>query len=148
MPEFRHIVRIAGKDVSGSKKVVAALSNVKGIGWNLAHAMVNMLGIDPKLRLGNLTEEQIESIERSLRDIKRTNIPSWMLNRARDIETGEDLHLVAADLEFSIKRDIEREKSVQSWRGVRHMLGLKVRGQRTRTTGRKGQTVGVRKRAG
>ena len=147
MPEFKHIVRIAGTDVSGSKEVIAALSNIKGIGWNVAHMIVNLLDIDPRARLGYLTDEQIGSIERAIKDIKRLNVPNWMLNRVRDIETGEDLHLIGADLEFAIKRDIDREKAVQSWRGVRHMLGLKVRGQRTRTTGRKGQTVGVRKRA-
>ena len=147
MPEFKHIVRIAGTDVSGSKEVIAALSDVKGIGWNVAHAIVNLLDIDPRMRLGYLTDEQIGSIERAIKDIKRLKVPSWMLNRPRDLETGEDLHLIGADLEFAVKRDIDREKAVQSWRGVRHMLGLKVRGQRTRTTGRKGQTVGVRKRA-
>ena len=49
------------------------------------------------------------------------------------------------DLDFALKTDLDREKNVQSWRGVRHGLGLKVRGQRTRTTGRGGRTVGVRK---
>jgi small subunit ribosomal protein S13 len=50
-------------------------------------------------------------------------------------------------LDFVLKGDIDNEKNVQSWKGVRHSLGLKVRGQRTRTTGRKGRTVGVRKAA-
>jgi len=50
-------------------------------------------------------------------------------------------------LDLAIKNDVEAEKNVQSWTGVRHSLGLKVRGQRTRTTGRKGRTVGVRKAA-
>ncbi|MEM4165256.1 MAG: 30S ribosomal protein S13 [Nitrososphaerales archaeon] len=54
---------------------------------------------------------------------------------------------MGADLELAVKNDIEREKMVGSWRGIRHSLGLKVRGQRTRTTGRKGRTVGVRKSA-
>ncbi|MEM1525418.1 MAG: 30S ribosomal protein S13, partial [Nitrososphaerales archaeon] len=52
--EFRHIVRIAGKDLDGTKKVVAALADIKGIGQNLAHAILNALKIDSKLRLGSL----------------------------------------------------------------------------------------------
>ena len=55
------------------------------------------------------------------------------------------MHLVTSDIAFNVRNDIEREKSVFSWRGYRHMFGLKVRGQRTRCTGRKGGAVGVAK---
>jgi SSU ribosomal protein S13P len=71
-----------------------------------------------------------------------------MYNRRKDYETGIDLHLVTNDVIFYARNDIEREKKIKSWRGVRHALGLKVRGQRTRTTGRTGITVGVRKGKG
>ncbi|MEM3670025.1 MAG: 30S ribosomal protein S13, partial [Nitrososphaerota archaeon] len=54
---------------------------------------------------------------------------------------------VGPDLELNIKENIQREMRIKSWRGVRHSLGLKVRGQRTRTTGRKGGPVGVARRA-
>ncbi len=67
------------------------------------------------------------------------------MNRRQDIETGEDTHLVTSDIAFSIRNDVEREKTLFSWRGYRHMYGLKVRGQRTRCTGRKGGAVGVAK---
>ena len=55
------------------------------------------------------------------------------------------MHLVTSDIAFNLRNDIEREKGVFSWRGYRHMYGLKVRGQRTRCTGRKGGAVGVAK---
>ena len=71
--------------------------------------------------------------------------PIWFLNRRQDIETGEDMHLVTSDIAFNIRNDVEREKTLFSWRGYRHMYGLKVRGQRTRCTGRKGGAVGVAK---
>jgi len=145
--EFKYIVRIAGKDLDGSKKLAAALADIKGVGWNLAHAIINSLKLDPKLRLGFLTEEQINLIENAIKDLTKLKLPSWYLNRRKDLESGVDTHLVGNELEFSVKMDIEREKLMNSWRGVRHSLGLKVRGQRTRTTGRKGKTVGVRKGA-
>jgi small subunit ribosomal protein S13 len=66
-----------------------------------------------------------------------------MLNRQKDLVTGEDLHLVGTDLIDSLRVDIEREKKTRSWRGIRHYLGLPVRGQRTKTSGRKGATIGV-----
>ncbi len=55
------------------------------------------------------------------------------------------MHLVTSDIAFNIRNDVEREKALFSWRGYRHMYGLKVRGQRTRCTGRKGGAVGVAK---
>lgn len=61
------------------------------------------------------------------------------------MDTGSDKHLITSDLDFTISNDIEREKSVMSWRGYRHMFGLKVRGQHTRTSGRKGGAVGVKR---
>ena len=80
-----------------------------------------------------------------IQDPKSQNFPIWFLNRQKDIETGDDMHLVTSDIAFQIRNDVEREKGVFSWRGYRHMYGLKVRGQRTRCTGRKGGAVGVAK---
>jgi small subunit ribosomal protein S13 len=61
------------------------------------------------------------------------------------MDTGGNNHLITSDLDFAASSDIEREKSVMSWRGYRHMFGLRVRGQCTRTTGRRGGAVGVKK---
>ena len=80
-----------------------------------------------------------------MRNPSSINIPSWFLNRRKDIDSGKNLHLITSDIEFNVRNDIEREKNTNSWRGFRHTYGLKVRGQRTRTTGRKGGAVGVRK---
>lgn len=143
--EFRHLVRIAGKDLDGSKKLVAAISDLRGVGYNYASVVVNKLGLDPGVRLGTLPEEQIREVEKVIQDASRSQFPHWYYNRRKDPETGETGQLLGSDLDFSTKNDIEGEKNIQSWKGVRHGLGLKVRGQRTRTTGRKGRTVGVRK---
>lgn len=143
--EFRYLVRLKGKDLDGRKKAVAALSDLKGVGYNLAQALVAGVGIDPKLRFGQLTDAQVKDIERALTDTSSLNVPEWAYNRKRDPETGETRQLIGSDLDLAMKADIDRERNIQSWRGVRHGLGLKVRGQRTRTTGRKGSTVGVRK---
>lgn len=145
--EFRPIVRLAGRDLDGTRKIVYALQDIKGLNVSLANAIVNSLRLDPKVRLGQLSDSQLTELEKSLRDIRSLGLPPWLLNRRKDYETGEDRHLLESDIDFVIKNDIEREKAIGSWRGVRHSLGLKVRGQRTRTTGRKGQTVGVRKAA-
>jgi len=145
--EFRHLVRIAGKDLEGNKKLMAALSDIRGVGDNFAAAVVKKVGIDPTARVGTLSEQQVHAVERALQDAPTSGLPQWYYNRRNDREAGETKQLLGSDLDFAVKNDIDAEKNVQSWRGIRHSLGLKVRGQRTRTTGRKGATVGVRKAA-
>jgi small subunit ribosomal protein S13 len=61
------------------------------------------------------------------------------------MDDGSNYHMITSDLDFATSNDIEREKLVMSWRGYRHMFGLRVRGQCTRTTGRRGGAVGVKK---
>jgi len=145
--EYKHILRIAGKDIDGSRKIVVALSAVKGIGHNLAQVLLQSLKINPNIRLGFLTDKELADIESVIRDPARAGMPDWYLNRRKDMETGTNRHLITSDLDFMISNDIEREKSVMSWRGYRHMFGLRVRGQCTRTTGRKGGAVGVKRLA-
>jgi small subunit ribosomal protein S13 len=145
---FKYIVRLFGQDVDGTVKVAYALAAVKGIGYNTAMAILHNLGIDRNRRLGELSESELKQIENYLKEKNIPNVPNWMYNRRKDYESGVDMHLVTNDLIFYVRNDIEREKKIKSWRGVRHSLGLKVRGQRTRTTGRTGMTVGVRKGKG
>ncbi|MEM2815708.1 MAG: 30S ribosomal protein S13 [Candidatus Bathyarchaeia archaeon] len=145
--EFRHIIRIVDVDVDGSLKALYALKRIKGISTNLANAVLKRAGIDPHMRAGLLTEAELEKIEEIIRDPSKHGIPAWMLNRRKDLETGKNLHETSADLILRQKLDIDRLKEIKSWRGYRHAYGLKVRGQRTKSTGRKGKTVGVKKKA-
>lgn len=145
--DLRLIVRVLNTDVDGTLRLPYALARVKGIGVNLGYAIARAAGIDPSTRMGNLTEKQIEKIEQIAKNPTRFGIPAWLLNRRFDPVTGEDRHLIGADLELAIKEDIQTMMRTKSWKGIRHSLGLKVRGQRTRTTGRKGLTVGVSRKA-
>lgn len=143
--EFRHLVRISGRDLEGGKKLIVALSDLKGVGYNFANVITTRLSLDPRVRLGTLTDEQVKEIEAAIQSTTKSALPQWFYNRRNDPESGEARQLLGADLDFIQRNDVEEEKNIQSWKGVRHSLGLKVRGQRTRTTGRKGRTVGVRK---
>ena len=144
--QFRYIVRIAGTDIDGKLKLPYGLAVIKGIGYTTALSIIRMLGLDPDKRVGFLTDQEVKRIEDAVSQMDKIGLPSWLYNRRKDYETGEDRHLIGADLLFHARRDIEREIRIGSWRGVRHKAGLKVRGQRTRTTGRIGMTVGVRKK--
>ncbi|MDM7275086.1 MAG: 30S ribosomal protein S13 [Thermoprotei archaeon] len=145
VPQFRYIVRIANTDIDGSMKLVYGLASIKGVGYSTGLALVRMLNLDPEMLVGYLTDEQVARIEEALLDLTKLGLPNWMYNRRRDYETGLDMHLTGSDLILYARRDIEREIKMGSWKGLRHKLGYKVRGQRTRTTGRLGMTMGVRK---
>jgi len=144
--EFRHIVRIRGTDLDGSKKLVYGLTKIKGVGVSLADAIVRVGGFRRDARLGSLTDTEIAKVDDVLSDPAKYSIPPRLLNRRKDAESGRDLHLVTADLTLKTKTDIDFMKNIRTWKGVRHSLGLKVRGQRTKTTGRSGKAVGVKKK--
>ncbi|KXB06882.1 hypothetical protein AKJ51_02570 [candidate division MSBL1 archaeon SCGC-AAA382A20] len=140
---IKGIVRLAGRDLSGARRVQAALTNLKGIGPSMARAIVHAAELDSTRKIGSLDEDEISDLSEVLKNPIDYEVPNWMANRRKDYETGEDLHLLGGDIEMAEREDISREKDIQSRRGIRHQRGLPVRGQRTRSTGRKGMTVGV-----
>ncbi|HEX7033965.1 MAG TPA: 30S ribosomal protein S13 [Nitrososphaera sp.] len=143
--EYKHILRIAGKDIEGSKKVIVAVSEIKGVGYNLAQVMLQALNISPDKRVGFLSDSELREVEQAIANPSKAGIPQWYFNRRKNMDDGSTHHMITSDLDFTSSNDIEREKLVMSWRGYRHMFGLRVRGQRTRTTGRRGGAVGVKK---
>lgn len=143
--EFKHIIRFVGTDLDGTKKIAYGLAKIRGLDVPLAHAILRIAEIDPNKRIGNLTESEIQKIESILADPLKHGVPAWLVNRPGDLETGQPRHLVGPDLTIRIKSDIDFMQKIRTWKGIRHSLGLKVRGQRTRTTGRFGKAVGVRK---
>jgi small subunit ribosomal protein S13 len=145
--EFRHILRIIDKDVDGTLKAPYAISKVKGISLSFSNAVLKKAGVNPDTRAGFLTEADVEKIEEIIKDPAGHGIPSWLLNRRKDLDMGKDMHMISADLVLRTKMDIEQMKGIRSWRGYRHAYGLKVRGQRTKTTGRSGKALGVKKKA-
>ena len=145
--EFRHIVRILGSDSSGTLKVSYAVSGIKGVSLSLANAVLKKAEINPDLRAGFLTDSDIARVEEIVKDPAKYNLPTWLFNRRKDAESGKDFHLISADLVLRSKTDIDDAKNIRSWRGYRHAYGLKVRGQRTKTTGRSGKSLGVKKKA-
>ncbi len=145
--EFRHILRIIDADIDGTLKAPYALKKIKGISLSFANAILKKAGVHPDIRAGFFTETDVKKIEEIIKDPMKHGIPSWILNKRKDVETGKDKHLISADLVLRTKMDIEQMKEIKSWRGYRHAYGLKVRGQRTKTTGRFGKALGVKKKA-
>ena len=144
--EYRYILRIMGTDMEGTLKTVYALTAIKGISLSLSNAIIKKAGVNPDLRVGFLTEMEIGKIEAVIREPAKYGLPAWLFNRRKDTETGKDSHLLSADLVLRTKMDIDQAKEIRSWRGYRHAYSLKVRGQHTKTTGRAGKALGVKKK--
>ncbi len=147
----RGIIRLAGKDVRGNLPLSRALNSVRGIGHSLRKVVAKIiaaeLNVDSEIKVGKFTDAQIEKLDAILANLQDRGIAPYLLNRRKDSETGKDVHNIMNDLVFAQRQDIENEKKLYTWRGYRHAYGQKVRGQRTKNTGRKGMSLGVIRKA-
>ena len=149
--DFKHIVRIANTDLKGEKAIGSALRHIKGISFMFSNLICNLANINAKKRTGDLDEGEVKRMDEVINNPLKFNTPPWMFNRRKDFETGQDKHLVSADLEFTQDNDIKIMKKIKSYRGVRHILNQPVRGQKTKSNFRenKGKVhLGVKKKAG
>ncbi len=141
---LKQVIRVVGTDLDGDKPVVRALRKIKGVGYNFSNFVCAVAGIDPNAKLHTLSEEQLGKIETTVKNPMQAGIPKFLINRQRDMATGQDIHLTSSDLDIARKFDIQRYVDLKTYRGWRHMFGQPVRGQRTRSTFRqKGRAVGV-----
>ena len=147
------IVRIIGKDLDGTKTINESLMSIKGIGHRMGKIIStkfckeNELAQDTKI--GDLKEEQLKKLEKMVLEPEKNSIPNWSFNRQKEFETGEDKHLTMNELDLQLRNNQQRLAEIKSYRGLRRMWGLTVRGQKTRSTHRgkgKGKAVGVLKK--
>lgn len=143
--EDDRVVRILSRDIEGKMRIYPGLTKIKGISWSVANAICINSGFDRKRKIGSLSEAEVKKLEAF---IKNPELPSFMVNRKFDIETGEDKHLVGTELELRKEFDIKRLKKIKSFRGIRHVAGLPLRGQRTKANFRKNRkkSVGINKK--
>jgi small subunit ribosomal protein S13 len=147
MTDFKHIVRIGNTDLDGHKNVLYAMRKIKGVSTMFANAALGLADVDKDILAGNLSDDEAERLNSIVESPVENGVPSWLVNRRRDYETGEDKHLLGPDLVYQVKQDIKRMSKTKSYRGLRHQWGLTVRGQRTRSNFRDKGTgsLGVRR---
>lgn len=145
---YLHIVRVANVDLPGAKQIRFALTNIKGIGINFADMVCIAANVNKYAKTGHLKTEEIERLTAVINNPTKAGIPSWAFNHRKDLETGEDKHIITGTLVFTKDNDLKRLKKIKCYRGIRHIKGLPVRGQRTRSNFRKskGKVVGVSKK--
>jgi small subunit ribosomal protein S13 len=142
--KLKYIVRIESADLDGTKPILQSLRKVKGVSYSMANAICAVLGIDKSKKTGSLNDAEIKKISEKIKNPE--GIPTWMLNRQKDYDSGDDLHLTSSDLKLRKEFDIKRLRKIKSYRGFRHGAGLPVRGQRTKSNFRKGKLLGVKKK--
>jgi len=144
--DMQDIIRIFSTNIDGRSKIVRALTGIKGIGLRVATLVCKKAGIDENLRAGEMDQKSYDAITKVLENPLEYNIPKWLLNRQHDLITGEYKQLIANQVEADYRLYLEKAKRVKHIRGLRLLKGLKVNGQRTKSNGRKGKTVGVSKK--
>jgi small subunit ribosomal protein S13 len=140
--DIRYFVRIGQTDLDGTKSVERALTEMKGIGRRAARVIADVADVDRTATFGALDDDTIDSVVEAVEDYD-THVPDWLTNRQNDFYTGESGHLTGSEVELTRDEDINRMRMIRSYRGVRHERGQKVRGQRTKSTGRTEGTIGV-----
>ncbi|EFX69747.1 40S ribosomal protein S18 [Daphnia pulex] len=147
LPEkFQHILRILNTNIDGKIKIMFAVTSIKGVGRRYANVVLKKADIDLTKRAGELSEEEVEKLITIMANPRQYKIPDWFLNRQKDIKDGKFSQVTSNMLENKLREDLERLKKIRAHRGLRHYWGLRVRGQHTKTTGRRGRTVGVSKK--
>ena len=148
--ELKYFVRIANTDLDGNKPIQNSLTKIKGISFMFSNAILNVAGIMKNKKTGYLTNDEAGKLDEIIKNPSGFKIPSWLFNRKKDPEDRSDKHLTGSNLSFMQDNDIKMMKKIKSYKGIRHSLGLPVRGQRTRSNFRKnkGKVMGVKRKEG
>ncbi len=148
--ELKYFVRIANTDLDGNKPIAHSLIKIKGISFMFSHAICVTAGIQETKKTGYLTDNEVAKIDEIIKEPAKFKLPSWLFNRKKDPEDNADKHLIGSNLTFREDNDVKMMKKIKSYKGIRHMLGLPVRGQRTRSNFRKnkGKVLGVKRKEG
>lgn len=134
---LQKLIRILNTDVDGNKSLVFALQAIKGVKHSFANAICTVLKLDKQIKSGELTEDTLTKIEEAITHPQKFQIPEWLYNRRKDPETGENLHLSGTEIKLIPENDIKLMKKFKLYKGIRHIYGQPVRGQRTRSNFRK-----------
>merc|ERR1711871_165942 len=145
---FQHILRVSNTNVNGKDNVRIAMTRIRGIGRRYSDVCLKKAEIKSTERAGELTENDINAFLTIVQNPRQFKIPDWFLNRQRDYKDGKTAQVTSNILDTKMRDDLERLKKIRNHRGLRHYWGLTVRGQHTKTTGRRGKTVGVAKKKG
>jgi ribosomal protein S13 len=128
-----------------------ALTEIKGVGRRYSNLVCKKADVDLNKRLvfwslfktflnrgssaGDLNSDELERLVTIIQNPTQFKIPTWFLNRQKDIVDGKNSQILSNGVDSKLREDLERLKKIRAHRGLRHYWGLRVRGQHTKTTG-------------
>ncbi len=145
--DFRHIVRVANRDIPGYMSIAEGLTLIYGISHRLGTAIEGIFFKDTGKeihRIGNINDKEIETLEKIIQTIDK-RVPAWLLNRPKQFN-GDKAQYIMADLKLVERKELQRLGKTKSYRGLRLQWGQRVRGQKSKSTGRRHTTIGVEKK--
>lgn len=146
-------MRLLNTNVDGKRKVMYALTEIKGVGRRYSNLVCKKADVDLNKRCvflspqsfhlwfirdssaGELNSDELERLVTIIQNPTQFKIPLWFLNRQRDIVDGKNSQILSNGVDSKLRDDLERLKKIRAHRGLRHFWGLRVRGQHTKTTG-------------
>ncbi|TEB37572.1 40s ribosomal protein [Coprinellus micaceus] len=140
--QFQHILRLLNTNVDGKRKIMYALTEIKGVGRRYSNIVCKKADVDLNKRAGDLNPDELERLVTIIQN------PTPIQNPHLDIVDGKNYQILSNGVDSKLRDDLERLKKIRAHRGLRHFWGVRVRGQHTKTTGRRGKTVGVSKKRG
>ena len=105
---FRYFVRIANTDLDGNKRILSALTKIKGVSSMFANMMCNHANVDKSAKTGYLDDNAVKKLDEVLQNPLKFNAPDWMLNRRKNYGDGKDMHLVTGDLKFAKEKSSKK----------------------------------------
>jgi len=140
-----NLIRIVGTDINADSSILFGLAKIKGVNIMLANALCVVLKLDKLSKISSLSEKDIEKIENYLTTNEMKEIPSWLLNKRKDLDTGKDLHFITKDIDFDLLQLKRRLGKLKTYKGLRHRARLPLRGQRTKSNFRRNKTIAAMK---
>ncbi|CAL6004657.1 Ribosomal_protein S18 [Hexamita inflata] len=144
--QFRDLLRMFNTNVDGKYVLGIALTQIKGVGRRFAKACCQKAGLDPNMRAGEISEKDEENLIKIITEPVANGLPLWMINHQKEMESGLNIHLNSNMFSQQWRIELERLRRAKANRGIRHQNGIKVRGQRTKCTGRNHGVVGVQRK--
>nr|KAG5710558.1 hypothetical protein BaRGS_013204 [Batillaria attramentaria] len=124
MPEkFQHILRVMNTNIDGRRKIMFAITAIKGVGRRFSNVVCKKANVDITKRAGELSEEEVERIVTVMSNPRQYKIPDWFLNRQKDVKDGRYSQVLSNALDNKLREDLERLKKIRAHRGLRHYWG-------------------------
>merc|ERR1719198_891234 len=144
--DFNYIVRMLNTNLDGRLQLPYAVAGIKGIGRRMGMLMCRILNLDDHRKAGDLSEEEREKVKAFIIDPAAHGVPTWFLNRQRDITDGNTMQLTSTMVDTYLCQDLELWKKIRSNRGLRHYWRIRVRGQKNMCDRQKRSNNGVTKK--